>query len=143
MAFATGNRITAARLNRLQPATYFAVGSGTVAGGSTNADVPDATITLATATAAVYTVQAVWDVDLSGATTALWLGRLSVDGALQTPLATYAGEVSTDRATVPQLYRGTFAAAGSHTLKLVTTTAANQTVQGLNTSILVTIYEVV
>jgi hypothetical protein len=141
--FASGMRLTPARLNRLQPATYFVVGSGSVAASQTNADVPSASITVTTAMPnAVYTAEAVWDVDLSGATTATWVGRINVDGSLVTPLATYAAEVATDRATVPQSYRGTLATAGSHTIKLVTTTGASQTVQGVNCSLLVVIYEV-
>ncbi|WP_159056204.1 hypothetical protein [Streptomyces sp. DSM 15324] len=48
MAYAAGDRMTAGRTNRLQPKQYYAIGSGTVAGAATNADVPSATVTFTT-----------------------------------------------------------------------------------------------
>lgn len=144
MVFRPGEDVTASRLNRLQPTPYFAVGTGMTAGPATNADVTGASIDLTTEVAgATYTATCSWDVDLTGATTALGLARLSVDGAAQTPLATFAQEVTTDRLTVTQTYQGTLAAAGPHTLKLIASPVANQQIQNTNSAIQVTIYEVV
>ncbi|MGW5352198.1 hypothetical protein ACWERV_17015 [Streptomyces sp. NPDC004031] len=144
MGFLAGETVTADRLNRLQPTVYFAIGSGMVVGAQTNADVPSATITLTTQTAgATYTAECVWDVDLTGATTATGTARMMLDGTAQPPLAVFGQEVATDRLTTAQNYSGTLATAGSHTFKLVASPAANQQIQGVNSSIKVTIYEVV
>jgi len=143
MAFLAGERITAARLNRLQSTTYSATGTGTLTGPVSNADVTDATITLTTETdGATFAAWCVWDVDLSSATTGLGFARLNVDGSLLNPLSTYALDAATDRLTVPQNYEGTLATAGTHTLKLVATLVAGQQILGVNTSILVKITEV-
>ncbi|MFI0897759.1 hypothetical protein [Streptomyces sp. NPDC020983] len=144
MPVAAGQRVLASTLNRLQPAVYSAVGTGNVTGAATNAAVPGATVTLTTATAgARYTVACVWDVTLTGATTSLLTVRLSVDGATVAPLGTFAASASGNRSTIPQQYSGTLASAGSHTFTLVGSPAASQTIQGTNTSLIVTIYEVV
>lgn len=145
MPFAAGEIVTAARLNRLQPRKYHAIGSGTVAAGSTNVDVPSATYTLTTEEDnAAYDVVATFDFDLSGATTSAGTGRLYVDGVAQSPLAVYAAEVATDRTGgIAQTYSGTLGTAGSHTLKLVATTPANMIVQGAGCSLAITITEVV
>ncbi|MFJ9662859.1 hypothetical protein ACIRPR_33530 [Streptomyces griseoflavus] len=142
MPLQPGQRITAARINRLQPRTYHAIGSGTVTGAVTNADVTGAAVTFTTETAdATYTAVCVWDVDLTGATTATGTARMAADGVAQSPLATFGQEVGTDRLTVTQTYSGTLGAAGSHTLKLLASPAANQSIQGVNSSILVTVME--
>jgi hypothetical protein len=139
-----GEIVTAARLNRLQPKTYYAIGSGSVAGAASNSDVPSATVTFDTeADNAVYMVHGVWDVNWTGATTTIGTARIAVDGTVQSPLCTWQAEVATDRGTYGQSYSGTLAAAGSHTIKLVCSPAANQSVEGVNSSISVTIYEVV
>ena len=144
MPFASGQRITPARLNALQPKTYYAIGSGTVPASTSNGDVPSASVTFTTTfPGAVYVAHAVWDCQLTGATTALLTARIKVDGTFQPPLAVWSGQVATDRGSIGQNYRGTLAAAGSHTIGLVASTAANQVVQGVNSSVLVTIYEVV
>jgi hypothetical protein len=142
IVFAAGETVTAAKLNRLQPSVYSAVGSGVVAASSTGAPVTGASVTFTTLQAnATYVAHTVFDVDLIGSTTVTLTARLYVDGAAKTPLATYAAQISTDRATVPQNYSGTLAAAGSHTLDIRVTTGANQNVQGVNSSIVVVIYE--
>jgi hypothetical protein len=141
--FDAGDVVSAQRLNRLQPRPYGAVASALVPAGSTAADVPGASVTFDTEVAgAVYQAVAVFDVDPTAATTALVNGRLAVDGVAVSPLALFAAEVGTDRITVTQIYQGTLGAAGSHTLKLIATTNANQTIQ-TNTSLTFTITEVV
>lgn len=144
MSILAGEIVTAARLNQLQPKVYYAQGSGSVVGAATNADVPSATVTFDTETdGAVYAVTGTWDVNWTGATTSIGTARIAVDGAAQTPLCTFQAEVATDRGTYSQCYSGALAAAGSHTIKLIASPAANQTVEGTNSSIAVTIYEAV
>lgn len=144
MAILAGEIVTGGRLGLLQPTPYYAIGTGSVAASQTNADVPSAVVTPTTVNAnATYTAICTWDFSRSGASTALTVGRLSVDGVAQNPLSAYAAEVTSDRSTITQTYQGTLASAGAHTLKLIVTTQANQTVQGVNSSIQVTIYEVV
>jgi hypothetical protein len=143
LAFAAGSRITAARLNRLQPKTYRAVASTLLSGAATNADVPGATVTFDTETAnAVYTVTAVWDFR-DGATTANMSGNIKVDGVQQSEFAQFRQGPGTasDAATTAQTYRGTLGAAGSHTINMVATLVSGQTLQ-VYTSMIITIYEV-
>lgn len=144
MAFLAGERITATRLNRLQPVKYAAVGSGTLTGPQTNADVTDATITLTTETdGAGYVAWCVWDINTTGAAAGTATMRLNFDTANLTPLATFNGPDSGERSTVTQVYEGTVTTAGSHTFKLVASPNTNQQIQGVNSSIIVEITEVV
>lgn len=144
MSYAAGDRITATRLNNLQSAVYGAIGSGTVAASQTNADVTDATVTFDTQTdGAQYIAWCVWDYNASGAPAATSTARLVIDGASQSPLATFNASGATERNTVSQVYQGTIASAGSHTFKLIATTSTNTTVLGVNSSITVQIMEVV
>lgn len=144
MAYAAGNRITAARTNNLQTRVFYAIGSGTVAASQTNVDVTDATVTFTTLTDnATYAAFCVWDYNAAGTPAATSTARLAIDGASQSPLATFNATGATERNTVAQNYSGTVASAGSHTFKLIATTSTNTTVQGVNCSILVLIEEVV
>lgn len=143
MAFLAGDRIKADRLNRLQTITYGAIGSGTVAASSTNADVTSATVTITTeAASAVYKATCVWDYNATGVPGASSTARLAIDGVGQSPLATFRGDAANERGTVSQTYRGTLGAAGTYTFKLIATTAAGVEVQGVNSSITVDITEV-
>lgn len=142
IAFAAGEVITAAKLNKLQPATYRAIGSGTVAAGSTNAAVTGCSVTFTTLGAsAVYLAFAVFHFKLTGASTATALGKCYVDGVAQAELASYAAEVATDTSAIPQNFRGILTAAGSHTIDLRATTAAGQTVTGINTTLTIMVFE--
>ena len=143
MAILAGEIVTAGRLGRMQPRPYHAVGNADLTGAVSNADVPGATYTFTTTAAnAVYTVVAVFDFD-NAALTTLMIGRIAVDGAVQSPLATNGSQVTTDRVTATQTYKGTLASAGSHTIKLVATLDTGQQVRGVNSSLLITITEVV
>lgn len=143
MAFLPGERITAARLNRLQPVVYGAIGSGTVAASQTNADVTSATVTLTTQAAnAQYKAWCVWDFNATGVPDASSTGRMAIDGVGQSPLATFRGDASNERGTVTAVYEGNLTAVSSYTFKLIATTAANVTVQGVNCSVTVEITEV-
>ncbi|MFF4834113.1 hypothetical protein [Streptomyces sp. NPDC001315] len=143
MAFLAGERVTAARLNRLQPKTYRAAATGLLNGPQTAADVPGATVTFTTEAAnAVYVVDAWFDYDLSGSTTLLGSGNIHVDGVIQAEYAVFQANVVNDRSSVGHTYRGTLATAGSHTIKLVGSPVANQTINTYS-SVTITIYEVV
>lgn len=144
MSFLAGDLLTAQRINRLQPKPYVIKASGTLAAGSTNADVPGASIAFTTETAGA-TVKAWWhiDVDLTGATTSLTSARAVLDGSTGADVfATYVAEVSTDRSTVGQVWDFTVAAAGAHTIKLVATTPANVQLQ-IYTALSIIVFEVV
>lgn len=144
MPIYAGQNVTAGQLNRIQPVPYSAVGSGTVTGPQSNADVTGATITLTTLTSgATYKAWCVWDVNVTGAATGTWLGRMALGGVGQSPLATMNHPASNGRGTPTQTYHGTLGAAGSYTFKLIASPLANQVVQGVNCSIVVEISEVV
>lgn len=143
MAYLAGERITAARLNRLQPTPYGAVGSGVISASSTNADVTSATVTFTTATAgAAYKAWCTWDFNALGIPGGSSTARLAIDGVGQSPLATFRGDAANERGTVSQVYTGTLSASGSHTFKLIATTSTNVEVQGVNCGLIFEITEV-
>ncbi len=134
MAFLAGENITAGRLNRLQPKTYYATQTGTLTGAVTATLVPGCSVTFTTEAAnAQYDVTWFLDFDLTGATTGTQLGRARVDGAVVTPVADFAGEVATDRGTPGNQAVGTLAAAGTHTIDLVATLGANASINTAST----------
>jgi hypothetical protein len=137
--------VTAGRLNRMQPVTYYAEQSSSLNMTTTVTDIPGCSITLSTTTDnAVYLAYGIFDFDLGGATTATALGRLNVDGADTGKTARYGAEVASDVSTVAQQWRGTLASAGSHTLKLRGSTSAGTNLFAFSQSTLtVVIYEVV
>lgn len=144
MPILAGQRVTGGQLNRIQPKKDFVVGSGTMSGPQTNADVTGATITLTTETAgARYAVWCVWDINNSGAPGGSANGRMALDGTPQTPLATFHDADAVGRGTSPQNYSGTLATVGAHTFKLVASPSSGQQVQGVNCSMIVEITEVV
>ncbi|WP_228974940.1 hypothetical protein [Streptomyces sp. DH12] len=120
MAFAAGERITAARLNRLRPSTYFAQATGPLTRTDTTyAAIPGASVTFSTSTAgAEYTVDAIFDcaVGTASASTRM-LGRIVTDGTAEGGFAIHEMDQA-DRDTVATMARGTLGAAGSHTILL-------------------------
>jgi hypothetical protein len=144
MPILAGERVTAARLNRLQPKTYSVTSNALLSGSVTDSDVPGASISLTTETDnAVYLATAAADLDLSGATTNLGRCKLSVDSSIQSPEALFQAAAATDRVTASQQWRGTLGSAGSHTLKLVATLPASMDLRNIHTGLIVVIYEVV
>src|SRR5688500_18325275 len=126
MAFLAGETITATRLNRLQPRSYFAVGTSNLVGPQSNVDVPRCTVTLTTETArATYKAWIAIDHDMTNPSTTISFGRLAIDGVTQTNTTAAAQEVITDRVAVPQNYYGSVTTAGSHTFKVVGSPPAN------------------
>ncbi|MEV7491407.1 hypothetical protein AB0O08_11700 [Streptomyces anulatus] len=146
MPIYAGQIVTAEQLNRMQPKTYDAAGTTTQAGPLTDADVAGATITFTTATAnAVAVVDTTFDFDFTAATTTIGSGRLNVDGVGEARYAVFGqgpGNGS-DRSTVSQSYRVSLGAAGSHTLKLTVSAPTGMSLQGVYTSLVATVYEVV
>jgi hypothetical protein len=144
----SGQVVTAEDLNRLKPTTYSAVASANLVGIVADTDITGATITLTTETDnAVYVCTGVFDCDWTGAAASLVIvGKLAVDGALQTAqaLCQQVTGADGDRVSVSQTWRGTLAAAGSHTLKLAGTVPdVDQKINSTHTTITATIYEVV
>jgi hypothetical protein len=144
MALDAGAVVTADELRRLQPTTYQAIATADLAGSVTTTDVTGATVTLTTETDdAVFVATGVFDFDLTGAVTTTGQGFLAVDGTRETAEALLGAEVSTDRGTTTQMWRGTLGTAGSHTLKLQGTLPANMEINATHTTLTITIYEVI
>lgn len=120
MAFLAGEKITAARLNRLRPSTYFAQATSSLTRTDTTyADITGATVTFSTTAAnAEYTVIGVFDCAVGTASsTTRMLGRIVTDGVAEGGFAIH--EMDTlDRDTDTTVAKGTLASAGSHTIKL-------------------------
>lgn len=122
MAFLSGERITAARLNRLQPTEYWVQQTGVLAGSTSNVLVPGMTIPFTTLAAnASYTVTWFLDFDITSAHTSTSLGRARMDGSIVATYAPWAGEVITDRGSPGNSFQGTLATAGAHTLDVIAT----------------------
>lgn len=146
MSFASGQKLTPARLNALQPATYAAVATATLTLGTSLADVVGAAITLTTIGAnAVYIAEGTFDVNVATASAGILAeGHLDVDGADQTSRALKQMN-AVDRATISQQWRGVLTAAGSHTLKLRGLRGASgaASIVTTHTTLQVVVYEVV
>lgn len=149
MPISGGQIIDADTLNHLKPTTYLAEASATQTGVIVDTDVTGATQTFTTETDnAVYTVVGTFDMDWQGAAISgnVISGKLAVDGVIQAREA--HGEQSVgaagDRFTGAQVWRGTLATAGSHTIKLVVSIpSANQRTTTPHTALLIEIHEVV
>lgn len=144
MAFLSGDIITAQRLNRLQPTPYYAIGTGTVVGPLTNADVPTATIPVTNTTVgATYMAWCAWDSNVTGAAAGTLVVRMALDGVAQVPNGVYNSPTSLGRGQPVNFYFGTLSTVTTHTFKLIASPLTNQTIQGVNCSIMVQILEVV
>lgn len=146
MSFLSGERITAARLNRLAPVTYEAIESGILTRTTTTyADIPDATVTFSTVAAnAVIVVDAEFDCAVGTLSAGTDMnGRVMVDGVAGTRLAKHQMD-DEDRDSVYMFEKFTLASAGSHTVKLqgaLSAASGSGTFQAF-TSLKVTVYEV-
>lgn len=117
MPFSAFQTITAAALNRLTPLSGEATGTNLVL-TTTETDLPAASVTLSTSAAgATYKVWAAFDMTTTQVG-ASGVGRLSVDGATQAGQAVLNHSAINNRGTIPWVWRGTLASAGSHTFKL-------------------------
>jgi hypothetical protein len=143
MAFAPGQFITAQRLNRLQPKTYWAAASGVLAASSTTVDIAGTSIPLTIETDGAQ-VAFVWSISVyaSGAMASSASARpfLGADGAPIFALGQWAA--NTEKGSVANVWVATVLTAGSYTAKLVGTTPSTATLSTY-TSMMVTVTEVV
>lgn len=150
MPFLAGQIVTAGQLNRIQPIIYEGAATSALAVSTTTyADITGATVTFDTAAAnAKFKAEAIFDASVTTVSaTNLMVGRLVVDGTPDSGgLAVHAMD-NQDRDTIGQMWTGTLAAAGSHTLKLQGACTASGSGAGSflqsDTKIIVTITEVV
>lgn len=148
MPILAGQTLTAAQLNRLQPAPYEAEATSTLTLGTSVADIVGATYTLSTSAAnALYVVDATFDcwAEVVSGVTAIQC-RLDVDGVNAGREGVFLGATTGERATIHQQWKGTLASSGSHTLKLRGLKSAGvgtYKIVATSTVIGITIYEVV
>jgi hypothetical protein len=146
MGFLAGERVTAARLNRLQPVPYSATGTTTQTVTTTETLIDGCTITLTTETdGAFYAARAVVTHDSTGTSTTNIDTRCFLDGSALSGSARWSGTVASDFGEASMLWQGPVGAAGSHTFDLRTKGGSGVTTQilGVFTKIEVTIYEAV
>lgn len=144
MGFAAGETVTAGKLNRLQPKTYFGVSSSDLAGAVTDTDIPGCTVTFTTVTDnATFDATGFVDFDNTGAITSVATAVLVVDGAAQSGLIVYQQGLSSDQMSPGGMWNGTLAAAGSHTLKLIATLPAGISARNPHSKLRVNITEIV
>jgi hypothetical protein len=125
MGFLAGERITAGRLNRLQPKEFFVYQTAELAGATTNVLVPGMTLNFDTeAPNATYSITWFLDFDITTAHTGTSLGRARLNGVNVATYAAFAGEVVTDRGTPGNQHKGVITNAGSHTFDVVATLQA-------------------
>ncbi|MFE0142173.1 hypothetical protein [[Kitasatospora] papulosa] len=121
MPIPAGGIVTAGQLARMQPRTTVAAATAPLLAGTTYALIPGCTITVATTTPnASWSAVGVFDCAVTTAsTTALMVGRLTVDGTSQAGLAIHSMR-QLDRDTVAMLWGegGTLAAAGNHVFNM-------------------------
>lgn len=121
MAFLSGDRLTSARLNNIQPVTYFAQCDSALTNVTTTTyqDISGATITFDTVTDnAKVVVDAEFDMAVATINATIDMnGRIVIDGAAEPPLAKHQMDAQ-DRDSVFTHTLATIATAGSHTIKL-------------------------
>ncbi|MGW3628192.1 hypothetical protein [Streptomyces sp. NPDC000880] len=117
----SGQKVTAQQLGWLQPKKYVGEATSTLNSvNSTWADIPGCFVNVTTETAnARYDVTGIFDCAVSGvSTTVLMDGRLVIDGVADTAAFAIHAMDNQDRDTVSQIWDGTLATPGVHTLKL-------------------------
>lgn len=142
MPILSGEVVTATRLNRLKPTTYYAVATGNLVGPQTDTDVPGATITLTTETdSAVCSIWATcgytWTANTTISTCEVWQGSTPLPGKIYVD-----PDNTTGRSTNGNAWRVAPGAAGSYTFKIVgESIQTNMTIDLTHTTILVAVYE--
>lgn len=143
MAFAPGQFITAQRLNRLQPKTYWASASGTFPISQSLVDIPGTSMSIVVETAGA-TVAIDWSVSVyasgsmaSSASARAWFGTDS------SPVySLFQSTAANEKASVANTWMTTVPTAGTYTAKLVGSTPVNATMSNYG-SIKVVVSEVV
>lgn len=147
MAFLSGDRLTASRLDAIQPVTYGPAicDASLTRTVTTYADISGCSITFTTLTdLAIVVMTGVFDcaVGTSSATTDM-NGAIVLDGVQESVLAKHQMD-NLDRDSVTAVSRNSIATPGSHTVKLqgaLSAAAGSGTFQ-VFTHLLVTVYEV-
>lgn len=127
-----------------KPILTGAACSTNVALTTTEVDITGATITFSTTkTNARYLVMASFYMAATAGNVNVATGKLNVDGVNQAAQANFTGTTTLDRANVAQSWRGTLAAAGSHTFKLrgVMSAGTGVTVNATHTAFTVMVFE--
>lgn len=144
MPVLSGDIITAATLNRLQPKTYSATASSNLAGSATDTDVPGATVTFNTETdSATVEIKAAvsynWTANTAVATVECWQDSTPLTGkAICDP------DNTTGRVTAYQEWKVSPGIAGSYTFKLVgESIPVSMTIDATHTAIHCTVTEAV
>lgn len=146
MPFLAGERVTAGRLNMLQPVPYSETGTSTQTVTTTETLIDGCSITLTTLTdGALYVARAVVTHDSIGTSTANIDTRCFLDGSALSGSARWSSTTATDFGEASMLWHGPVGAAGSHTWDLRTKGGTGVTAQvlGVFTKIEVLIYEAV
>ena len=129
MAFAPGQFITAQRLNRLQPKTYWAQASGTFPVSQTTQDIPGTSMSIVVETTGA-TIACDWSVSVyatgSAATSSSARAWFGSDSSPVFALSQSTGATG-EKASVANSWLTTVPAAGTYTAKLVGTTQSNTT----------------
>jgi hypothetical protein len=143
MSFSPGQFITAQRINRLQPKSYWAAASGTVPVSSTNADVPGCTMSITVETAGA-TASFAWSTAFynTGAATTLSSSRVLWDVNASPVLALNEDSATTDRGQGAMVWQTLIGTAGTYTFKMQVSTAALTLVQ-VYSAMTVVIYDIV
>jgi hypothetical protein len=131
MSFSPGQFITAQRLNRLQPKTYWAASSATMGPSVSGVDVTGTSIPITIETAGA-TVSMVWSGSIYAGATAGGMASngnvrpfLGADGSPVFALAEW--KTASEKGSIGNVWSTTVPSAGSYTAKLVTTLPANST----------------
>jgi hypothetical protein len=136
-------KVTAARLGRLQSVPVTVQASALVNASQSNLDVPGCSITFITQTASAQ-VKIEWSTDFrgTGAAAAASNCRPLVDGTGVPVFTIWQPSATGQSATCSNTWTATLAAAGSHTIKLQATTSTNTVIQ-VYTTLTITVSEVV
>lgn len=143
MSFSPGQFITAQRLNRLQPKTYWAAASGVITTVATNQDVTGCTMSITVDTNGA-TAAFVWHAATYGNTTMTnaCSARVLWDVNASPVLAVGDMRTLSEKGTPGQNWVTTIGTAGTYTFKMQCTIATGGAIQ-IHTSMTVTISEVV
>jgi hypothetical protein len=148
MSFLAFQIVRASTLNRIQPVEYSAIQSnvGTQTITTSEVDLVGATVTFTSLTAAVCTLWAIYDVEVTATGAMTFQGRISVDGATITTKEGHITGSTAIRVSVAQTLDFTLSGAGTHTVKmrgLKTAAAATVVTYDNHTSFSLQVREVV
>lgn len=144
MGFLAGEKVTAGRLNMLQPVPYSETGTTNLVVTTTETAIDGCSITLTTQTdGALYVARAVISHDSTGTTAANVDTRCFLDGSALSGSARWSGTAATDFGEASMLWHGSVGTAGDHTFELMAKggTSVAVTILAAFTKIEVIVYE--